>query len=52
MEKSVLNATQTILTKYKKGFVGTEYIETVLNLVYPNPSLKLSIFSKDSNKLD
>ncbi|KAL4468689.1 hypothetical protein ABPG74_005192 [Tetrahymena malaccensis] len=49
-EKSVLNAAQTILSKYKPGFVGPDYVDTMMNIVYPNPSLKYTIFYREKNE--
>ncbi|EAR90416.2 FHA domain protein (macronuclear) [Tetrahymena thermophila SB210] len=49
-EKSVLNAAQNILSKYKPGLVGPDYVETVMNIVYANPSLKYTIFCKEKNE--
>lgn len=46
-EKTVLNSTANLLSKYKEGYVGVEYIETVMSMVYANPSLKYSIFTRD-----
>ncbi|KAL4500557.1 hypothetical protein ABPG72_002981 [Tetrahymena utriculariae] len=49
-EKSVLNATQNILINYKPGFVGPDYVETIMNMVFANPSLKYTIFKKEKNE--